>query len=333
VPLRVAVIYNDPVASRYLQLGENKAVKGVLIEVRAASKALIDIGHIIQQVPLRPPLTMVRETLASLNCDLVFNLFEGFEGSSDTEAKVALLLEEMGKKHTGCPSEVLATGLDKHKARVILGAQGVSTPAYQVLTIQTLQDFKMGYPCIVKPCAEDASHGITPESVVKNLASVVTQVRRVCDDYGGKAMVEEFLEGREFNATVIGNDNLTVLPPSEIIFNLPDGLPKVLTFGAKWEPKDPYFGGTRVVCPAPVDAELMENIRQTALSSYKALNCRGYARVDMRLDAEGQPRVLELNPNPDITPGSGAARQAKAAGISYRQFIRKIVQLALEGPR
>jgi D-alanine-D-alanine ligase len=333
VPLRVAVIYNDPVASRYQQLGENKAIRGVLDEVRAASKALIDIGHIIQQFPLRPPLTAVRDTIAAINCDLVFNIFEGFEGSPETEAKVALMLEELGKKHTGCPSEILAIGLDKARARVIMESQGVPTPAYQVLSAQTVQEFRMGYPCIVKPCAEDASHGITPESVVRDLASLVFQVRRICESYGGKAMVEDFLEGREFNATVFGNDVLTVLPPSEIVFSLPEGMPRVLTFGAKWEPKDPYFGGTKAVCPAPVTASLMEELKQTALAAFKAVKCRGYARVDMRLDAKGQPRVLELNPNPDITPGLGAARQARAAGIAYRQFIRRIVQLAMEVQR
>jgi D-alanine-D-alanine ligase len=333
VHLRVAVIYNDPITSRYQQLGESKAVRGVLDEVRAASKALIDIGHIIHQVPLRPPLTSVREILARLNCDLAFNIFEGFEGSPETEAKVASMLEELGIRHTGCPSEVLEIGLDKARARVILEAQGVPAPEYQVLTVPTMHNFRMGYPSIVKPCAEDASHGITPESVVRNLASLVEQVRRICDNYGGKAMVENFLEGREFNATVIGNDTLTVLPPSEIVFNLPEGMPRVLTFGGKWLPKDPYFGGTRAVCPAAVDAVLLEKINQTALAAFKALKCRGYARVDMRLDADGQPRVLELNPNPDITPGTGAARQARAAGTSYRQFIRRIVQLAMEGPR
>jgi D-alanine-D-alanine ligase len=108
-------------------------------------------------------------------------------------------------------------------------------------------------------------------------------------------------------------------------------MPEVLTFAAKWEPGSLYFAGTSVICPAENLAEEQPRIAETITRVYRLLGCRGYARVDLRLDQEGQLNVIEVNPNPDISPGSGAARQAEAAGMTYTQFVEKLVQLALHG--
>ncbi len=152
----------------------------------------------------------------------------------------------------------------------------------------------------------------------------------VSNFYGGRALVEEFIDGREFNATVMGNHECTVLPVSEIAYSLPLGMPRILTFAAKWEPDSLYFHGTKVICPAQIPADEQEHIAKVALTAFQQLGCHGYARVDMRLDKEGRINVMEANPNPDISPGYGAARQAEAAGMSYTQFIEKIVLLAQE---
>jgi D-alanine-D-alanine ligase len=108
-------------------------------------------------------------------------------------------------------------------------------------------------------------------------------------------------------------------------------MPEILTFDAKWEDDSPYFEGTKPVCPAEIKAEEQQRIAETITTVYRLLGCQGYARADMRLDHEGQLNVIEVNPNPDISPGTGAARQAEAAGMTYTQFIGKIVQLALHG--
>jgi D-alanine-D-alanine ligase len=115
-----------------------------------------------------------------------------------------------------------------------------------------------------------------------------------------------------------------------MVYYLPPELPKLLTFAAKWHEESLYYKGTRATCPAEIGEQEREQISQTALTAFKLLECRGYARVDMRLDAEEVPNVLEVNPNPDISPGYGAARQAKAAGMTYSQLIEKIVMFALE---
>lgn len=327
---KVAIIYNEPSPSRYNVLGEEKAVLGVLDEVEAVQQALAKLGYPVARIALSPPLERARERLESLKGDLVFNLFEGFDGLPETEAAVANILSDLGLSYTGCPGSALSIALDKVKTKALLEKAGIATPKYQLLSPETLFTFHMDYPCIVKPCAEDASHGLSEESVVNDFVSLEKQVSRVSQFYGGKALVEEFLDGREFNVTVLGNREPVVLPISEIVYSLPPGMPRILTFSAKWEPESLYFQGSKPVCPAGIDDETRRLIRGAALSAFRALGCLGYARVDFRLDSKGLPRVIEVNPNPDISLDSGAARQALAAGMSYRRFIEKIVSLAIE---
>jgi D-alanine-D-alanine ligase len=328
---RVAIVYNEPHHSRYDAVSEGKAVLGVLEAVEAVHRALLELDFDVTQVPLVPPLERAKRKLRNINTDLVFNLFEGFCGYPETEAVLPEILSEMGIPCTGCPTSALKLGLDKAKMKVILKVAGTRTPDFQLLNPETLNWFRLGYPCIVKPRCEDASHGLSPGSVVNDSASLERQIGLVSNRYSGGALVEEFIDGREFNATILGDFECRVLPVSEIVYSLPSGMPKILTFAAKWEPDSPYFEGTKAVCPAEVEAEERERIAETALAAFRTLGGKGYARVDMRMDHEGQVNVIEVNPNPDISPGSGAVRQAEAAGMTYTQFIEKIVQLALYG--
>lgn len=328
--LKVAIIFNEPKSDRYSAMGESKAVAGVLEEVRPVYRALSELGYSVTKVPLRPPLEKVREKIKTISAELVFNLFEGFEGLPQTEAVVAGMLSELGMPFTGNPPATLALALDKAKAKAVLESDGVRTPKYQCLSPENLYLFHLNFPCIVKPLGEDASHGVSEESVVKDLNQLEKQVTKISQLFGGNTLVEEFLEGREFNVTVLGNKEPLVLPVAEMVYYLPPELPKLLTFAAKWQEESLYYKGTRATCPAEIGERERDLISQTALTAFKLLHCRGYARVDMRMDAEGIPNVLEVNPNPDISPGYGAARQAKTAGMNYNQFIEKIVMFALE---
>jgi len=330
VRMRVAIVYSEPYPSRYDAAGEEKAVLGVIQAVAAVHQALLELGYHVTCVPLVPPLEQARKKLRSLNADLAFNLFEGFCGRPETEALVPEILSELGIPCTGCPGEMLRLALDKAKVKVLLKAAGIPTPDFQLLNHHMLHMFRLSYPCIVKPRSEDASHGLAEKSVVTDFASLKKQVRLITGSYIGSALVEEFIDGREFNAMVLGNSQCTVLPVSEIAYSLPPEMPRILTFASKWEPDSPYFQGTRAICPAEIAAEAQEGIKQTALAVFRLLGGQGYARVDMRMNQEGQLSVIEVNPNPDISPDSGAVRQAEAAGMSYPQFIEKIVQLALE---
>jgi D-alanine-D-alanine ligase len=261
----------------------------------------------------------------------VFNLFEGFCGYPETEALVPEILFQTGIPCTGCTGSMLRLALDKAKVKVILKAAGIRTTDFQLLNPRILDMFRLGYPCIVKPRSEDASHGLSAESVVDDFAALERQVSLVSSCYGGGALVEEFIDGREFNATVLGNSECVVLPMSEIAYSLPSGMPRILTFAAKWQPDSLYFQATKAVCPADLEAEERKRITETARAAFKLLGGKGYARVDMRMSKDGELNVIEVNPNSDISPGSGAVRQAEAAGMTYNQFIERIVQLALDG--
>jgi D-alanine-D-alanine ligase len=327
---KIAIIFNQPVSDSYDEIGEFKAVASVLEEVRPVHRALSELGYSVFRLPLRPPLELVEEKLRALEVDLVFNLFEGFEGRPETEAVVASMMSDLGIPFTGNPSPALSVALNKGKAKAILEAGGLRTPKYQALSPENLHLFNLDFPCIVKPLGEDASHGLSEESVVDDFDQLTKQVCKVSQLYKGGTLVEKFLPGREFNVTVMGNKHPTALPVAEMVYDLPPELPRLLTYAAKWYEETLYYKGTKATCPVEISEQENELISQTAVSAFKLLECRGYARVDMRLDAEGVPNVLEVNPNPDISPGYGASRQAKVAGMNYNQFMEKIVMFALE---
>jgi D-alanine-D-alanine ligase len=328
--MRIAIVYNKPQQSRYDAVGGEKAVLDVLESVEAVHRSLLELDFDVTVVPLVPPLEQAEGELRNLNTDLVFNLFEGFCDYPETEAVIPEILSKMGIPFTGCPGPVLSLALDKAETKLMLQAAGIKTPDFQLLNPETINTFRLDYPCIVKPRCDDASNGLSEESVVQDFSALKRQVSVICDFYSGNAIVETFVTGREFNATVMGNSEFIALPVSEIVYSLPPGMPEVLTFDAKWKPDSSYFKGTKPVCPAEIEAEEQQHIAETITTVYRLLGCRGYARVDMRLDQEGQLNIIEVNPNPDISPGTGAARQAEAAGMTYTQFVEKIVQLALD---
>ena len=330
--MRIAIIYNQPVPSYYDAAGEQGAVLGILNEVVAVRQALLELGHSVICVALALPLAAAREKLSRLEVDLVFNLFEGFCGYPETEADIPAILAELGLAYTGCPPAALRLALDKAQTKAVLKAGGLDTPDFQLLSTASLSSFRLSYPCMVKPNGEDGSHGVSAESVVSDSLSLGRQLAAVIQRYGGEeALVEEFIDGREFNATVVGNSKGTVLAVSEIVFSLPPDMPRILTFASKWQKGSVYFRGTRVVCPARIPEDERQWIAAAAETAFRLTGCRSYARVDMRRDNNGRLAVIEVNPNPDISPDAGVALQAQASGLNYRKFIEKIMTLALEG--
>jgi D-alanine-D-alanine ligase len=328
--MKVSIIYNQPEPDRYHAMGESKAELGVMDEVQAVSQALAELHYSFNQVPLRPPLEEVEKNLRSIDAEVVFNLFEGFDGSPETESKVAAMLTDLKVPITGCPASALNLALDKAKTKDIMAAAGIPTPGYQIMSSKNIADFRLTYPCIVKPLAEDASHGISEESVVHDSISLTKQVKKISSLFRGNVMVEEYVDGREFNTTVLGNNRLIVPAVSEIVYTLPAGKPRILTFEAKWEETSLYFVHTKAVCPASISESEYNRISRIAKAAFKLTGCRGYARVDFRQDLTGHLKVLEVNPNPDIGLGSGAALQAVTAGMTYSQFIARIIRLAVK---
>ena len=327
---QIAIVYNGPVTSRYTAAGEDKAVLGVMEAVKAVHRSLVELEHTVKMVPLVLPIESARRELEQLKTDLVFNLFEGFPGSPETEALIPDILTELGIPFTGCSAASLRLALDKAESKKRMRDAGIATPDYQILNPQTLDQFHLRFPCIVKPRAEDASHGLSPDSIVNNTDALKKQVEAMNRTYGGDSIVEEFIDGQEFNITALGNGEAITLPPSEINYTLPEGVPRLLTFAAKWDKGSIYYENTAVVCPAKISGELEAGISKLALAVFHLIIGHGYARVDVRMDRAGRLNALEVNPNPDITPGSGAARQAKAAGMTYSQFVARLIAMATE---
>lgn len=325
---RVTIVYNEPQPSIYDRAGEREAVLGVMQSVTAVKAALEERKYDVTCVPLVPPAGRAVAVLEALDTDVVFNLFEGFCGQPETEALVPEILEKQGISVTGCRAETLRLGLDKSAVKVRLKAAKIPTPDYQIMRPELLHTFKLWFPCIVKPCGEDASHGISTESVVTDFLALSERVRKVFNTYQGDVLVERFVSGREFNATVLSDSR--VLPVSEIVYTSSNKKPKLLTYAAKWEPDSAEYRNSQVVCPADLGRADRELIAGTALRAWKSTGCTGCARIDMRMDEAGNLYVLEINPNPDISPDAGAARQAAAAGLSYPDFIETILKLAVK---
>jgi D-alanine-D-alanine ligase len=186
----------------------------------------------------------------------------------------------------------------------------------------------MGFPLFVKPLREDASIGISNKSYVRNDAELKAQVEYITNRYRQPALVEEYIAGRELNVAILGNEQPKVLPISEITFDFEDE-PKIVGFSAKWFRESDEYKKTKPVCPALLEPSMKNHLEKIALKAYKALYCRDYARVDMRL-RNNSPCILEINPNPDISSEAGFTRSLRAAGISYEQFVEKIIQFALQ---
>ena len=329
--MQITVIYNKLVSSYYSGTGEEEAVKGVVTEAAAVKGALLESGYQVACIPLSLPFEEAREILGNLRTDLVFNLFEGFPGYPETEADICQVLTNLGIAYTGCPPHALRLALNKAETKSLLKAGGIMTPDYQLLTPETLTQFSLKFPCIIKPNAEDASHGITEDSVVRDFHEMETQIKKVSTLYKtGDALVEEYIDGREFNTTVTGNERKQILEVSEIEFSLPPGLPSIITYEGKWDVESQYYKGTTPVCPAKITVTEKQKIIDIAEKACTITGCRGYARVDIRMDNQGRIFILEVNPNPDISPDSGAALQAKTIGMTYTEFIRSLVLLALE---
>lgn len=330
MPLRVTVIYNSPVDGRYNAAGEKAAVLGVIEAAEAVRNAACELGHDVALLPLLPPISSVRDTLASQDGDIIFNLFEGFDDNPRSEAEVAHIISNMGYKYTGCSSDVLSIAVDKAEVKSLLDKSGIPTPAYQVLGIDTLPEFHLDYPCIVKPLAEDASHGISEHSLVTGFSELHRQVSMLKDVYGDEALIEEYIEGREFNITVLGGRKPEVLPVTEIVYSLPDNLPAILTFSAKWNPESIYYQSTRPQCPAQIDPGLAGELTNYAVSICRLLQCTGYMRIDFRVDLQERPYIIDINPNPDISPSAGLAIQARASGLEYKYLIQKLIAQGME---
>ena len=304
--------------------------RSVLHRLQAVKEALLSLGYRVKTMEMKEYVSPMVGRILRSGAGLIFNLCEEFRGQSRLEMNVAALLEMLNVPFSGSSSLVLGLSQDKGKTKSILAHHGVPTPAYAVWSPEeSPSTAHLRFPLIVKPLQEDASLGIDNDALVKDSASLLRQVEKIHRVHNQPALVEEYIEGRELNVSILGNEVPQVLPISEIDFStLPSHLPRICGYEAKWEEYTPEFRHTVPLCPAPLSPKLEKRVREVAYRSYRLMDCRDYARVDIRLGSDGIPYVLEINANPDISPDAGMPRSARAAGLAYPQFIGRIAELA-----
>jgi D-alanine-D-alanine ligase len=262
--------------------------------------------------------------------EVVFNLVESFHDDADLEPAVAGFLDLYRIPYTGATPMALAICRRKALLKQLLLASGVLTPRFhQLWKPKIAVRHGLHYPLIVKPAREDASVGVEGRSVVYDRAELQAQLERVFAEFGAPVLVEEFIEGREFHISILGNDPPEMLPPLEYDFSdLPPDQPTVISYAAKWDPLAEVFHRVAAHCPAEISQRLAKRIEEVALRAYRVSGCRDYARLDLRVSADNHIYVLEANPNPDLTEGVSFMHCAEEAGYTFSRTLRRIVELA-----
>ncbi len=329
--MKVAVCFNRAVQQPVQgEAFDRISEQGAENEAQAVAGALKELGHVPQLVALDSDIAAFVAELRAAEPDLVFNLCEGFWGRSRQEMHIAALFDLLDLPFTGSAPLCLGLTQDKARTKDLLARHQLPTPKYQLVKLgeQSLRVRDLTYPLIVKPRFEDASLGISNASVVENEAELRARIVYVHHTYRQGALVEEFIEGREINVAVIGNGPFEVLPLSEIRFH-PELVRPIVSYEGKWLEQSQGYRGTQPVCPASLRGRDAMLVRDTALRACKIMECRDYARVDIRL-RDGVPYILEVNANPDISADAGLARCAAVAGMSYPQLVRRIVEMAVQ---
>jgi D-alanine-D-alanine ligase len=258
---------------------------------------------------------------------IIFNWCEGLPGVEHSEWLVAKKLESLGYTFTGADSVALALAQDKQRVKVILDKASIPTPAWRIFNSPDVQDWKI-FPAIVKPQNEHCSAGITPESVIMNHPDLKNRISFILDKYSQPALVEDFIDGREFHVAVWGNEIITILPAAEMDFSCFGKMQdRLCTYEAKFIPGSQHYEEIKTLLPAPLSNEEKKAMEKVCGDTYKATGCRDYARMDIRL-RDNIFYVLDVNPNADISSDASMACAAEADGISYAQMGSLIVQMA-----
>ncbi len=296
--------------------------------------ALGESGHEARRVVIDDSIEPVIADLKSDPPDLVFNIAESFGGRSALESNIAALLNLLSLRYTGSSPAGLIVAGDKTLTKKVLSFHGILTARFATVfrgNVDWAGD--ISFPLILKPPQEDASLGITQNSIVHDIKELLESISSLQTEYQSPVLAEEFIDGREFYVGVLGNSNVQALPIIELDFSkFPKGLPKIASWSAKWgedgEGKGAEFAGTESIFPTDLPAEMADRIKKVAVDAFQALRLRDYARVDLRVTDSGKIYVIEVNPNCYLEAKSEFATAALKEGIDYPPLINRIVELA-----
>ena len=258
---------------------------------------------------------------------IVFNWCEELPGIPRSDVRVTECLEGLGYTYTGSPPEVLALSWDKAAVKSLLAAHGLPVPYGRILEIDDAQTWNR-FPAIVKPAFEHCSLGVDSNAVVLDNTSLQRRLIYIRDAFSQPALVEDFIDGREFHVTLWGNGRIEMLPPAEMDFSAFDDVrDRLCTFDSKFTPGSPHYEKIELRIPACMAKSEALALRRTATAAYRQLGCRDYARIDLRL-RDNLFYILDVNPNADISPDTSLAYAAEVAGIGYGAFVSGLVRLA-----
>lgn len=294
--------------------------------------ALTAGGHEATILGVHRDLVALIDGLTKPKPDLVFNLFENFGKVRLGAVCVVGLLDLLEVPYVGGGPGEFFLQQDKGITKKLLAFEGVPFPKFVIFPRDAAQPAidALTMPLIVKPLSMDSSIGISPTSIVTNEKDLIKRVASVHERVKDDALVEEFIDGREFNVAILGNRAPVALPPMEIDFSgLPDRAARILDSSAKWDEDSMRFKGTRAVL-ADTPVELRKRLQEVALAAYRALHVHDYGRVDMRVNAAGEPFVIEVNASCYLEQTSEFATAAAAAGIEYTTLVNRLVDFAVE---
>jgi len=336
--MKVTILFNRsegyeeyPGANIEAALPTKKRRKKKKTDIDAIAEALRALGHepSLLAVDGRPQ-TLTRIVRSS--ADLYFNLVESYGGDDTKEMHFAAFLDLVGKHYTGAGPEASYLAMDKPTAKKIVGFHEVLTPFSAVVhkgRVEHAQDIK--FPLIVKPASEDASKGIDAKSVVDSIKDLMERIEYIHDEFDAPALIEEYIDGREIYAAVLGNEKPEALPLVELdLSKLPKDVPRIAGYEVKFDVNTEAYKVTKSAPAKDLDEELVEQVHNVALETWRALKFRDYGRIDCRLTKDGKLYVLEANPNPWLDPSAEFFMAAKESGRSYEDLIGEIVDLALE---
>jgi D-alanine-D-alanine ligase len=294
---------------------------------------LEELGHDVLPLGVSDDLSVIRKALARYRPHIAFNLLEEFQGVAVFDQHVISYLELMRQPYTGCNPRGLMLAHDKALSKKILAYHRIRTPKFLVFernrAVKIVRQQAV-YPLLVKSVIEEASLGISDESIVHSDQQLRDRVAYVHDQLKTDALAEQFIEGREFYVGVIGNRRLQTFPVWEMIFrNLPENIANIATARVKWDPVYQQQLGVTTRAARGLPPPVAATIDKLCKRVFRVLCLSGYARMDLRMTADHRVYILEANPNPNLSYGEDFAESAHTAGVAYGQLLQRILNLGL----
>jgi D-alanine-D-alanine ligase len=319
----------DQNLSENLKTEDRKTEAGVLA-------ALAELGCTVEYLAIYDDFDLLRQKLAGFAPDLIFNLADQFKNNRAFDQNIVSFLEMHGVPFTGCGSTGLT--LCKHKgiSKKILGYHRIHVPHFIVIPRgkRVARPKQLKFPILVKPLKEEASLGISQASFVETDEQLKDRAQFIHDNYDNDVIAEEYIEGRELYASLLGNHRLQMFPLREMLFKqVPPDEPKIATYKAKWDEAYRKRWGLENQFAEQLDPAVARLIEQTCKRIYHLLTIDGYARLDLRLTPDNRVYFIEANPNPILAADEDFAQSALKTNIQYPQLIDRIIRLGLKTVR